>query len=158
MSTLWHDGRIRLFAHYTTSLSSLCIRIWSYWTSKMLLSDCVSKIKSILSVIVHAIFGSVCVQLTHSSYDDFGNMCTLSYYHYWLCWGLGHKTMLCAVCFSISLLIIYLRQMMRVAFGDILLHSYQIKSSNKSIQPTDLVQEVVELKNICMASWSWPWK
>ena len=65
----------------------------------------------------------------------------ISYYHHCHCWGLGHETMLCAVCLYIFLLIIYLRQMMRVAFGDILLHSYQIKSSNKSIKPTDLVDQ-----------------
>ena len=33
---LWSNGCIRLFAHHTTSLSSLCRPIWRYWTSKML--------------------------------------------------------------------------------------------------------------------------
>ena len=36
LNTLWSDGRIRTFVHYTASLSSLCGRIWKYWTSKML--------------------------------------------------------------------------------------------------------------------------
>ena len=38
-----------------------------------------SKIKSILSIIFHAIYGAVRIELTHFSYDDFENMCTLSY-------------------------------------------------------------------------------
>ena len=42
--------------------------------------ECVSK--AILSIIFHAIYGAVRIQRTHFSYDDFGNMCTLSYYQY----------------------------------------------------------------------------
>ena len=44
--------------------------------------ECVSKIKSILSVIFHAIYGTLCIQLTHLSYDDCENMCTLSCCHH----------------------------------------------------------------------------
>ena len=49
---------------------------------RYILSECVSRIKSILSVIFHAIYGAVCIQLTHLSYDDYENACTLSYYHH----------------------------------------------------------------------------
>ena len=42
----------------------------------------VSRIKSIPTFIFHAIYGSVCIHLTHFSYDDCVNTCTLSYYHY----------------------------------------------------------------------------
>ena len=35
--------------------------------------ECVSKIKSILSIIFHAIYGAVCIQFTHFSYDDCKN-------------------------------------------------------------------------------------
>ena len=35
--------------------------------------ECVSKIKSILSIIFHAIYGAVCIQFTHFSYDDCEN-------------------------------------------------------------------------------------
>ena len=42
--------------------------------------QCVSKIKSILSIIFNAIYGAVCIQLTHFSYDDCENMSTLSYH------------------------------------------------------------------------------
>ena len=85
-STLWPDGCIRLFAHYIISLSSLCWCIWRYWTSKMLvryiLSECKSEIKSIFLVTFCAIYGVVCIQLTHLSYGDCENTCTLSYYHH----------------------------------------------------------------------------
>ena len=43
---------------------------------------CVSKIKSILSIILHAIHGAVRIQLTHFSYSDYENMCTLAYHHH----------------------------------------------------------------------------
>ena len=43
--------------------------------------ECASKIKSILSSVFHAIYGAVRIQLTHWSYDDCENMCTLSYDH-----------------------------------------------------------------------------
>ena len=42
--------------------------------------ECVSKNKSILSIIFHAIYGAVCIQPTHFSYGDGENMCTLSYH------------------------------------------------------------------------------
>ena len=46
------------------------------------LSECVSKIKSILSVVIYAIYGAVCIPLTHLSYDDCEHTCTLYYYHH----------------------------------------------------------------------------
>ena len=48
--------------------------------------ECVSKIKSVLSIIFHAIYGgAVCIQLNHLSYDDYENMCSLSDHIYaWL--------------------------------------------------------------------------
>ena len=44
--------------------------------------ECVSKIKSTLSIIFHAIYGAVRIQLTHFSYDDCENMFILSYYRH----------------------------------------------------------------------------
>ena len=44
--------------------------------------ECMSKIKSILSIIVHALYGAVCIQFTHVSYDVCEIMCTLSYWHH----------------------------------------------------------------------------
>ena len=48
----WPDIRIRLFAHYTTLLSSLCRRIWRYWNYKWL---------------VRYILSSVCLKLNQFS-------------------------------------------------------------------------------------------
>ena len=44
--------------------------------------DCVSKIKSMLLIICHSIYGAVHIQLTHFSYDDCKNTCTLFYRHH----------------------------------------------------------------------------
>ena len=44
--------------------------------------ECVSKIKSILPIIFHAICGAVRIQLAHFSYGDCENMSTLSCYHH----------------------------------------------------------------------------
>ena len=41
----------------------------------------VSKINSILSIIFHAIYWAMYIQLTHLSYYDFAKTCTLSYHH-----------------------------------------------------------------------------
>ena len=82
---LWSDGRPRclriMLAHYhhyadvsgDNELLNVC-QVHS--------AECVSKIKSILSVIFNAIYGAVCVQLTHLSHDDCQNTCTLSYHHH----------------------------------------------------------------------------
>ena len=59
--------------------------IWRYWTPNnchLHYVDCVTKIYSILSIIFHAIYGAVCIHLTHFSYDNCENVCTLSYYHH----------------------------------------------------------------------------
>ena len=42
----------------------------------------VSKIKSILSIIFPVIYGAMCIQLTHLSYYDYENTCTLYYCHH----------------------------------------------------------------------------
>ena len=51
---IWPDGPFRLFAHYTTSLSS-CRRIWRYWTKKL----------------VEYIMSSVCLKLSQFSQLSF---------------------------------------------------------------------------------------
>ena len=66
------DGRIRVLTHYSTSLSSLFRCIWKYRTSKK---------KSVLSIVIHTIYGVVCIQLTHFSCGDRENTRTLSYNH-----------------------------------------------------------------------------
>ena len=42
---------------------------------------CVSKIRSVLPIIFHAIYGAVCIQLTYLSYDDCENTCAWSNHH-----------------------------------------------------------------------------
>ena len=44
--------------------------------------ECVSKIKLIFSVIFHTLYEAVYIQLTHLSYADRKDICTLSYYHH----------------------------------------------------------------------------
>ena len=63
----------------------------------------VSKIKSILSIIFHAIYGAACIQLT-SFYYDWESMCTLRNYHQ--VWPIRHGLGLCYIyiCIYIFLL------------------------------------------------------
>ena len=59
------------------------VLIMCHWFfSNLIIYTSVSNITSIFSLIFHAIYGAVCIQLTHLSYDDCENMCTLSYYHH----------------------------------------------------------------------------
>ena len=44
LSILCPDGRIHLFAHYTTQSSSLCRPIWRYWTTKLLFRYILSRV------------------------------------------------------------------------------------------------------------------
>ena len=71
----------------------------------------VSKIETFLAIIFHSTYGAVCLQLTQFSCDDCENV-----YFYLLVikseiWiinhllGLGHETMVCAVCLTVFLLI-----------------------------------------------------
>ena len=82
---MWWSHSFVCTLHYLVIIF-ICRRIWRYWTHKMLVryiqSECVSKIKSILSAIFHAIYGAVCIQLTHLAYDDCENTCSLSSYHH----------------------------------------------------------------------------
>ena len=44
--------------------------------------ECMSKIKTLLSIIIDAIYGALCFLLAHFSWDDCENTCTLSYCHH----------------------------------------------------------------------------
>ena len=75
--------------------------------------ECVSKIKHILSVIRYTICGAVCFQFTDFSCDGWENIYIYIYIfcliiiiksEVWTsthCLGLGHETMVSAVCLSI---------------------------------------------------------
>ena len=72
--------------------------------------ECVSKIKSIVSIVFHAIYGVVCIQLTHFSYDD----CEIQVLYLSIiiksevwpichCFGLGPETIICVLCLFYNL-------------------------------------------------------
>ena len=63
-------------------IMQMYLKVLNFWDICQVHSvDCVSKIMSILSVIFLAIYGAVWIQLSHFSYDDCENICTLSNYH-----------------------------------------------------------------------------
>ena len=71
--------------------------------------ECMSKAKHIFSVIHYTKYGAACFQLTHFPYDDreyVRCLITIIKSEVWTiihCLGLGHGTMVCAVCLSIFL-------------------------------------------------------
>ena len=76
--TLWPVGRVRLFADYTISLSSLCRLIWRHWTTKMLVrymmpSVCL-RLGQFSQLSLYSLYGAVCLQLTQFSCDDRENV------------------------------------------------------------------------------------
>ena len=76
--TLWPVGRVRLFADYTISLSSLCRLIWKHWTTKMLVrymmpSVCL-RLRQLSQLSLYSLYGAVCLQLTQFSCDDRENV------------------------------------------------------------------------------------
>ena len=69
-------------SHYYIIIMQTYLKVINFWnTCQVYSAECVSKIKSILSIILHALYGAVCIQLTHFSYCDCVNMCNLSYPH-----------------------------------------------------------------------------
>ena len=86
--------------------------------------ECVSKIKHILCFIHYTISRAVCFQFTHFSCDDWENIYILCLTiiiksEVWTishCLGLGHKTMVSAVCLSIFLWICDMAGLLRGTF------------------------------------------
>ena len=107
------NSRIRLFVHYTISLSSSCKLICRHWTyenvCQIYVVEYVSKIEHILLVIHYSIHEAVCFQFTQFPRDDWDNIlfCLIIIIiisEVWTvihCLGLGHETMVCAVCLFI---------------------------------------------------------
>ena len=103
--TLWPAGRVRLFADYTISLSSLCRLIWRHWTNKMLVRymlPCVClrlRLFSQLSFIQYMVLTQLCafhVECNCSSPDicfPASRECPLSYYMV-CCWYLSRYELL----------------------------------------------------------------
>ena len=76
--TLWPVGRVRLFADYTISLSSLCRLIWKHWTTKMLVRYMMPRVclrlRQFSQLSLYSLYGAVCLQLTQFSCDDRENV------------------------------------------------------------------------------------
>ena len=75
---LWPVGRVRLFADYTISLSSLCRLIWKHWTTKIIVrymmpSVCL-RLRQFSQLSLYSLYGAVCLQLTQFSCDDRENV------------------------------------------------------------------------------------
>ena len=106
----------RLFIHYTISLSSLCKIIWRHWTNKMsvryILSSVwvrlsifspLSIIKSIIQYVGLCVF-SLPTPLVMIERKYILCLIIIIKSEVWTithCLGLGHETMVCAVCLSI---------------------------------------------------------
>ena len=109
--TLWSVGNVRLFADYTLSSSSLCRLICRHWPTKMVVwyrlpSVCLSLRQfSQLSFIQY--MGLYVFSLPNSPLMIV-RMCLIIIIksEVWLinhCLGLGHETMVCAVCLTMFL-------------------------------------------------------
>ena len=110
--TFWLADRIRLFVQYTNSLSSLCKFIWSHWTFKMLVRYILSSvwvrlsIFSPLSIIQYVglyVF-SLLIYIVMIVRINILCLIIITKSEVWTithCLGLGHETMVSAVCLSI---------------------------------------------------------
>ena len=83
--TFWLADRVRLFVHYTISLSSLCKLIWRHWTYKMPARYILSSVWVRLSIfsqlsILH--YMGLCVFSLPISLMMTEKVYTLSYYHH----------------------------------------------------------------------------
>ena len=111
--------RTRLFIQYTISLSSLCKIIWRHWTCKMPVRYILSSVWVRLSIfsrlsVIQSIMqyvGLLCVFSLPTPLEMIERICILCLIiiiklEVWTithCLGLGHETMVCAVCLSIFL-------------------------------------------------------
>ena len=83
--TLWPVGRVRLYADYTISLSSLCRHIWRHWTTKMLVRYMLPSVCLRLrqfSQLSYIQYMGLCIFSLPNSPVMIVRMCTLSYYHH----------------------------------------------------------------------------
>ena len=111
--TLWPVGRVRLFADYTISLSSLCTLTWRHWTTKMLVRYMLPSVCLRLrqfSQLSFIQYMGLCVSSLPNFPVMIVRMCTLSIIiikpEVWIInhsLGLGHGTMVCAVCLTMFL-------------------------------------------------------
>ena len=112
--TFWLADRTRLFVQYTISLSSLCKLIWRHWAYKMLVRYILSSvwvrlsIFSPLSIIQYVGLYVFSLSISLVMNERIYILCLIIIIksEAWTithCLGLGHETMVSAVCLSISL-------------------------------------------------------
>ena len=119
--TFWLADRTRLFVQYTISLSSLCKLTWRHWTYKMPVRYILSSVwirlsifsrLSIIQYVGRYVFSlPICVVMIERIYI----LCLIIIIksEVWTithCLGLGHETMVSAVCLSIFLCAYLIRQ------------------------------------------------
>ena len=109
--TFWLADRARLFVQYTISLSSLCKLIWRQWTYKMPVTYILSSVwvrLSIFSPLSIIQYVGLCVfslPIPLVMIERMYKLCLIIIIksEVWTithCLGLGHETMVCAVCLS----------------------------------------------------------
>ena len=111
--TFWLADRTRLFVQYTISLSSLCKLIWRHWTYKMPVRYILSSvwvrlsIFSPLSIIQYVGLYVFSLPISLVMIERIYILCLIIIKsEVWItthCLGLGHETMVPAVCLSIFL-------------------------------------------------------
>ena len=110
--TFWLADRTRLFVQYTISLSSLCKLIWRHWTNKMPVRYILSSvwirlsIFSPLSIIQYVGLYVFSLPISLVMFERIHILCLIIIIksEVWTithCLGLGHETMVSAVCLSI---------------------------------------------------------
>ena len=115
LDTFWLADRTRLFVQYTISLSSFCKLIWRHWTYKMPVRYILSSVYvwlSLFSPLSIIQYVGLYVFRLPSSLVMFERICILCLIiiiksEVWTithCLGLGHETMMSAVCLSIFFL------------------------------------------------------
>ena len=122
--TFWLADRTRLFIQYTISLSSLCKLVWGHWTYEMPVRYILSSVSvrlsifSPLAIIQYVALYVFSLPISLVIIERIYILC-LQYIiiinsEVWTiahCLGLGHETMVSAVCLSISLYITRLKSM-----------------------------------------------
>ena len=110
--TFWLEDRIRLFVHYTISLSSFCRLIWRHWTYKMPVRYSLSSVwvrQGIFSQLPFTKYVGLCVfslPISPVMIERLYIRCliiiiTSELWTITHCLGLGHETWVCAVCLSV---------------------------------------------------------
>ena len=107
LGTLWPEGYIHLFTHYTASLLSLYRFNWKYWTCKMLVRYILLSVCLRLSYFFQVCFmyylyvSSLTIHLSMIVRIFAFHLTTFIELWIWIinyCSGLGHETMVCVLC------------------------------------------------------------